>query len=165
LVGEAWPNGDVQKETDVVNGGLDQVENTEEIAVNDPNAFSSALAISDAVVDAEKRTEENTEDVDSHSNKKGKKAQSNSKKNRNVRRALVTVKNKIEWRNYLLLLEDNLSDLQSSGRKTTMNRKILKGGLKKTSLIRFCFPYISNSDERIFKFLCLSPIIRAVLLG
>ena len=56
-----------------------------------------------------------------------------SNKNRNVRRTLVTVKNKVETiqeknggkANFLLLLEDNFSDLSSSGRKTTMNRKMI----------------------------------------
>ena len=46
---------------------------------------------------------------------------------------MVTVKNKIETiqeinggkANFLLILEDNFSDLSSSGRKTTMNRKMI----------------------------------------
>ena len=72
--------------------------------------------------------------VDKDANKKRKaKPKKASNKNRNVRRTLVTVKNKLETiqernggeANFLLLLEDNFSDLSSSGRKTTMNRKMI----------------------------------------
>ena len=62
-----------------------------------------------------------------------KKAKGQSKKNRNIKGVLTTVKNKIEniqeqnggHPNYLLLIEDNFSEVSSSGPKTKTNRKTI----------------------------------------
>ena len=56
-----------------------------------------------------------------------------SKKNRNIKSVLANIKNKIEniqtnnggSPNYLLILEDNFSDVKRTGPNTTMNRKLL----------------------------------------
>jgi hypothetical protein len=63
----------------------------------------------------------------------GGKSRKQSKKNRNVKGVLGTLKNKLEniqkdnggQPNYLLLVEDNFTDLNVTGPKTKTNRKIL----------------------------------------
>ena len=63
----------------------------------------------------------------------GEKSRKQSKKNRNVKGVLGALKNKLEniqkdnggHPNYLLLVEDNFTDLNVSGPKTKTNRKIL----------------------------------------
>ena len=62
-----------------------------------------------------------------------KKAKGQSKKNRNIKGVLTTVKNKIEniqeqnggHPNYLLLIEDNFSEVSSSGPQAKTNRKTI----------------------------------------
>ena len=56
-----------------------------------------------------------------------------SKKNRNIKKVLITAKNKIETfqennggqANYLLLIEDNCTELPASGPRTMTNRKVI----------------------------------------
>ena len=56
-----------------------------------------------------------------------------SKKNRNIKSAITTIKNKIEniqtknggSPNYLLILEDNFSDVSATGPKNKTNRKLI----------------------------------------
>ena len=62
-----------------------------------------------------------------------KKKSNHSKRNRNIKSALGTIKNKLEnlqaqnggHPNYLLILEDNFSEVSATGPKTRTNRKII----------------------------------------
>ena len=103
-------------------------------AVPDPvDKVSAGDGDEESMADDEILENAENEMDDDTTKKKGKKPKKVSNKNGNVRRTLVTVKNKIETiqeknggkANFLLILEDNFSDLSSSGRKTTMNRKMI----------------------------------------
>ena len=71
-------------------------------------------------------------DIDKR-NKSQKKKYKHSKKNRNIRAQIITLKTKLEnlqersggRSNFLLIVEDNFSDVHSRGRKTCIDRKML----------------------------------------
>ena len=99
--------------------------------------------------------EENTDTLGSagrliDGDKKRKKYE-RSKNNRNIRRVLTTVKNKIETiqesyggtANFILIMEDNFTDVSSHGRKTNTNRKMIvtAGGELKEAFINNTITY------------------------
>ena len=104
-------NGDVEPENATKQGNNEEVENVE-------------TPLSDDVEDASPKND---------AEPAGKKSRKQSKKNRNVKGVLCTLKNKLEniqkdnggQPNFLLLLEDNFTDLNVTGPKTKTNRKIL----------------------------------------
>ena len=145
LIGDVDPVGlNVDVESVALGKDLHEEENSNQDTTGDEENSDALAPVNEApsgdceeesMVDDEMHDSvEKQKDAGNDTTKKKKgKPKKASNKNRNVRRTLVTVKNKVETiqeknggkANFLLLLEDNFSDLSSSGRKTTMNRKMI----------------------------------------